>query len=62
MRVATNANGVELHYNKGWHSILKPKGDGTNRVFHVGKPAYIRKIWQNQYQRAKKYQNPFERA
>jgi hypothetical protein len=61
MKVATNANGVELHKGSWW-SIVKPKADGTNTVFHVGKEKYIRKLWNDNFRSARKYVNPFERS
>jgi len=57
-KIATNANGVELHKGSWW-SILKPKADGTNTVFHVGKPDYIRRVWHDRYAKVKKYVAPF---
>lgn len=56
--IATNANQVQLRQHATYMSIVR---DGStynpplthNIVFHVGKPDYIRRLWRNNFAKAK---------
>ena len=46
--VKTNNQGWQL-VNGNWWSIIRPNGNGTNSVAHVGQEKHVKKMWNERF-------------